>query len=195
METLSLLQTRTTAGYKPLNDAIEILNIQEAFNFIVDYTPEINKTTIKELHQILSKDLLPKSAQGKVRDKKVYISGSDYIPLSNADQLEIQMDKILQNYHQIKNPFDKAIYIHNNVAYLQYFQDCNKRLSRILQNLSLIKDKKMILSFTDLNKKKIDTYKSALIAYYEKSDEKRYKKFFIKEQQKNFLSFPSPTTT
>lgn len=37
METLSLLQTRTTAGYKPLNDAIEILNIQEAFNFYIKY--------------------------------------------------------------------------------------------------------------------------------------------------------------
>ncbi|RLA06796.1 MAG: hypothetical protein DRQ51_08180 [Gammaproteobacteria bacterium] len=39
----------------------------------------------------------------------------------------------------IKNPFNQAIYLHNNLAYLQYFSDSNKRLARVmLRDLCII---------------------------------------------------------
>lgn len=184
IEAETLLSTNKTAGYKSLDEAHQLLNIKRALDYVLDYKPEINKTTIKEIHQILSENLLPKQDQGNVRKTAVTIGKSDYIPLSIPDQLELNMDNLIQNYKTMKNPFDKALYIHNNIAYLQYFQDCNKRLARILQNLSLLHTQKMLFAFTYATQETIDKYKKSLISYYEKGDFLPSKKFFIDEYQK-----------
>ena len=184
IEADTLLETNKTALNKPIDDAMQILNIKKAYDFIIDFKPEINKRTFKEIHQILSEGLLPRDAQGLVRNIPVTIGGSDYIPLTIPDQLEITLDKILENYHSIKGAFDRAVYLHNNVAYLQYFQDCNKRLARILQNLSLLKDDRLPLAFLGSDNIVFNDYKRALIEYYETGSHEGYKSFFIQEYNK-----------
>ncbi|HFA7438646.1 TPA: Fic family protein [Neisseria gonorrhoeae] len=37
---------------------------------------------------------------------------------------------------KIENPFDRAVYLHNNLAYLRYFKDCNKRTARNCMTLT-----------------------------------------------------------
>lgn len=179
-----LLQTGMTANHKPAKDANELLNIRNAYDFIIDHKPEINKRTIKELHQILSQSLLPREAQGKVRSIQVFIGTSTYIPLGVPDQLETALDQILENYHSIGNPFNRAVYIHNNIAYLQYFQDCNKRLARMLQNLSLMQANKLPLAFLGADSIVFSEYKKTLVKYYETGSYEDYRRFFIGEYSK-----------
>ncbi|MCX2716814.1 Fic family protein [Helicobacter sp. MIT 21-1697] len=182
-EAQTLFETRKPISSKSIDEANMLLNIKAALEYVLEEKPPITKHTIREIHQMLSQGLLPKKAQGGVRDIAVTIGNSDYIPLNNPQELEVQMDKMLTYFNKIFNPFDKAIYIHNNLAYLQYFQDCNKRLARIVQNLSLLNDGLPFLSFNALRAAtEIKAqYKDAMLAYYEKGETKNFVDFFVRE--------------
>lgn len=190
-EAQTLFETKKPVSTKNIDDANMLLNIKTALNYVLFEKPVINKHTIKELHQILAQGLLPPDKSGCVRTTPVFIANSDYKPLDNAHSLETQMDIILSNYNRIQNIFDKAVYIHNNIAYLQYFQDCNKRLARIIQTLSLINNNMPFLSYNALEAKaEISArYKDALLAYYEQGNTKPYTDFFIAEYTRtiNFI--------
>ncbi len=185
-EAQTLFETKKPVSTKNIDDANMLLNIKTALNYVLFEKPVINKHTIKEVHQILSQGLLPPNKIGCVRTTPVFIANSDYKPLDNAHSFETQMDIMLNTYNSIENIFDKAVYIHNNTAYLQYFQDCNKRLARIMQTLSLINNNMPFLSYNALEAKaEISAlYKDALLAYYEQGDIKPYTKFFIAEYTK-----------
>ncbi|WP_104697010.1 MULTISPECIES: hypothetical protein [unclassified Helicobacter] len=62
-------------GYKSIDDANQLLNIKKALDYILEYKPEINKTTIKEIHQILSENLLPKKRAGQCEKDGSYNRG------------------------------------------------------------------------------------------------------------------------
>ena len=182
-EAQTLFETRKPISTKSIDEANMLLNIKAALEYVLEQKPTISKHTIREVHQILSQGLLPKKAQGGVRDIAVSIGNSDYVPLHNPQELELQMEQMLARYAEIDNPFDKAMYIHNNIAYLQYFMDCNKRLARTIQNLSLLNDG---LPFLSLSASRAETeikarYKDAMLDYYEKGDTKPYAEFFISE--------------
>lgn len=189
-EAESLFETKKPLGHKTIDEAIMLLNIKEALEYVLYEKPNITKHTLRELHQILSQNLLNKHSQGGVRKIPVFIGNSDYVPLNNPYELETQMDRMLNIYHSIKNPYNQAIYIHNNIAYLQYFEDCNKRLARLVQNLSLLNNNLAFVSYNALNaeSKIMGAYKDSLLAYYEKGDVMLYKNFFVSEY-KNTLTF------
>jgi len=70
---------------------------------------------------------------------------------------------------EIENPYDKALYLHNNLAYLQYFIDVNKRTARLMMNVSLKAEGKMILIPRD--------------KYYEEGSYNLSKEFMLKSYQ------------
>jgi len=182
-EALTLLDYGKTSGGKSFSDAKMLINLKKAFKFILNDDCMINKHKIRTIHSILADELIDDSELGSVRNKGVLIKGSNYIPLNNALQLESEMDRILQIYKTIKNPFDKSLYIHNNLAYLQYFSDVNKRTARVLLNLSLKCDNKMLLIPQE---ELIPLYVEGILEYYEKGTYKNLKEFFIKSYQKMY---------
>ena len=182
-EALTLLDYGKTSCGKSFSDAKMLINLKKAFKFILEDDCTINKYKIRTIHTILADELIDDKELGTIRDKGVLIKGSDYIPLDNALQLESEMDRILQIYKTIKNPFDKALYIHNSIAYLQYFTDVNKRTARIILNLSLKCDKKMLLIPQE---ELISLYIDGILEYYEKGTYKKSKEFFIKSYQKMY---------
>lgn len=187
-EAKTLLETKLPVSTKKIDDGIMLLNIQAAFNYVFDFKPEISKQTIKELHQILSQGLLKNPANvGNFRQNPIYISGTDYIPLANFYELENELDKLLVKFHDIKNPYTKALFLHNNIAYLQCFEDCNKRLSRMLQNLSLIKNDKLFLSYNANNADIVASYIDAVLQYYNTGSYEKSRAFFINEYKKTFM--------
>lgn len=179
-DALTLLEYGQTSGGKSYSDAKMLLNLQKAFKFILTDDCAINKSKIRTIHHILASDLVDDNQLGVVRQKGVLIKGSDYIPASDALTLESQMDRILDIAQTIDNPYDKALYLHNNLAYLQYFADVNKRTARTMLNLSLICDNKMLLiPQEDL----IVTYIEGILEYYENGTAEKSKEFFIKSYQ------------
>ncbi len=73
------------------------------------------------------------------------MTGCNYIPLATKEKLEDELNYLFKIGDKIKNPFDKALHIHKNLAYLQYFTDCNKRTVRLMLNVVLKQSFKMIV--------------------------------------------------
>lgn len=180
-DALTLLEYGRTSGGKSYSDAKMLLNLNKAFRFIIEDDCIINKHKIRTIHQILGDDLVEDSELRAVRKKGVLIKGSDYTPLSDSITLESELDRMLSITQTIQNPYDKALYLHNNIAYLQYFADANKRTARTILNLSLKCDGKMLLIPQE---ELISLYIEGILEYYESGLSAKAKEFFIKSYEK-----------
>lgn len=184
-ETLALLEEGITAGGKKYSDALMILNLRDAYEEILrDQTLPINKQTLKHLHSIITKDLLPAKDIGSIREDDVKIMGTSYQPLGNREKINAELDYLFKKYNTLNHPFDRALYLHNNLAYLQCFQDGNKRSARAMQFLSLKNDGIMPMVLIDTDKAVYSEYRKALIIYYESGDYSQTKEFFKKNYEK-----------
>lgn len=82
VDTINLLKMGITAGGKLYSDAQMILNLRDAYNFVLTSKDKaIDRYFIIDVHSILAKDLLPAANCGAPREDAVRISGTDYSPL------------------------------------------------------------------------------------------------------------------
>ena len=183
-ETLTLLEMGITAGGKKHTDAIMVLNLRNAFDMIMRGFATINKETSHTIHATIVKDLVQDKNLGTMRQSNIDgISGCNYVPLPYGERLYAEMEHLLKVSQSIENPFNKALYLHNNIAYLQYFEDCNKRTTRSIEFLSLKNDNIMPLVITKDNKEVYTQYRASLIEYYESGKYDLSKEFFIQNYQ------------
>jgi len=179
-DALTLLDYGRTAGGKRYSEAKMLINLQKGFSYMIRHELAIDKFTLREIHQILSDELIDESEKGTVRQRGVTIRGTDYLPISDAIILDQEMDRLFEIYHTIENPYDKALYLHNNLAYLQYFIDVNKRTARLMMNVSLKSDGKMILIPRE---EYISIYVGSILEYYEEGTYELSKEFILKSYQ------------
>lgn len=139
-DTQALLKLGQTAGGKLYSDAVMLINLRESYRHLL---PGLDSPKpfdwldfLKTTHSLISENLLEKGSGGVVRRDSVTISGTDYTPLSNPQSLDTELKWLLQEAPKIENPFDRAVYLHNNLAYLRYFKDCNKRTARNCMTLT-----------------------------------------------------------
>lgn len=182
-EALTLLEYGKTSGGKSYSDAKMLINLNKGYKFILEDDCTINKHKIRMIHHILADDLIDDNALGSVRQKGVLIKGSDYIPLRDALTLESELDRVLNIAETISNPYEKALYLHNSLAYLQYFEDVNKRTARMILNLSLKCDGRMLLIPQE---EYISIYINGILEFYEKGSTHDIREFFIKSYQKMY---------
>lgn len=183
-ETLDLLEIGITAGGKKYNDAVMILNLKEVYKSILSNDYPIDKNTFKEIHTIIAKDLVQRQNLGSMRKMDIKIGGSTYRPLSTGDRLNAELEYIFKIYQTINDPFNRAIYIHHNLAYLQYFEDCNKRTARTMQFISFKNDNVMPFIITEYDDSVYSQYRRALLEYYHNGDYEPYKEFFMQNYEK-----------
>lgn len=96
------------------------------------------------------------------------------------------MKYLILKVNKIENPFEKAIYAHMNIAYLQYFSDVNKRTSRLIQNL-ILKENNIMYFIPRVED--IAEYIDAMVTYYETGSYEKYVNYFIKTYDKNLDVF------
>lgn len=187
-DTDTLIKHGRTAGGKSWHDAMMILNIREAFDIAMNASPEqtIDIDFISDLHKILMTKLLPSNEQGLVRNKAVQIGGSDYKPLSDPYRLRTEMKVLVSNAEKYTDPFEKAIYLHCNLAYLQYFADGNKRTARMMQTCALAQADTLPMFFKDYM---IDEYVNATVHYYETGDYNKYVNHFKEVYKISVIEF------
>jgi Fic family protein len=141
-DTITLLKMGRTAGGKTFGEAQMILNLREAYDMILERAQEIVSNPlggIRGLHKLLMHGLLPEESLGATRKTKgVMIGGSDYVPPDGVRFLEQQAVRIFENTKTIPDPFSASLYAACNLSYLQFFEDGNKRTSRVFQNAVLI---------------------------------------------------------
>ena len=167
LDTEKLIIEGTASPGKLDEEKTMILNHKEAISFLVkkcEQTDIIDETTIYTLHYLLSDGLVAPEYAGKVRDHGVRIQGSAYIPLENPKSLNKHLSDICNKANQIKNPFERSIFLLAHIAYLQPFADVNKRTSRLSANFPLLHANLVPLSFDAIEK---GDYIDAMIAIYE----------------------------
>ncbi|NGX59706.1 MAG: hypothetical protein KR126chlam3_00862 [Chlamydiae bacterium] len=167
LETELLLELSEVAEGKDLSETQMILNHKAAIEFLIDSADQIdiNKQTVLNVHALLSDNLLadPK-AYGRVRSKSIGIAKSVYHPLVVPDMINECFEQILDIARAIQNPFEQAFFLMVHIPYLQPFEDVNKRVSRLVANIPLIRQNLSPLSFIDVPQK---TYINGLLAVYE----------------------------
>jgi len=181
LDTQALIQYGRTAGGKKYSDAKMILNLRDAYEMFITKDLKPSKQTLKDLHYILSAEMIPQSRRATPRDSEVAILGCNYIPLATKEKLDDELNYLFKIADTIENPFDKALYIHNNLAYLQYFTDCNKRTARLMLNVVLKETLNMIYIPDEESAKE---YLRAIVTYYETGDYTLFKKYFINSYKK-----------
>lgn len=151
-------------------DAAMLLNHKEAIEFMVDAAPEqgITVLVVRNLHGILMQGLLADSAGlGAIRRKVVQIEDSVYTPSQVPQLLEEMLGQIIEKARAIRNPVEAAFFLWVNIAYLQPFEDGNKRTSRLGANLPLLLGNCAPLSFLDVDR---GDHSLAMLGVYERQD-------------------------
>lgn len=162
---------RGTAGSD--TDAVMLLNHKAAIEFLVDAVPMQGLSTalIRNLHAVLMQDLLADTdALGVIRKKLVNISDTVYVPTQVPSLLEEMLERILVKAKLVKNPVEAAFFLWVNLAYLQPFEDGNKRTSRLAANIPLMLYNCAPLSFLDVSP---HDYARAMLGVYEFLDVSR----------------------
>lgn len=170
----SLLDTRElfATGRGDLNDpdVTMLLNHKEAIEFMVDQAPlqGLTLAMVRNLHAILMQNLLQDpTAAGAIRRRVVTIDSSVYQPTHVPTLLEEMLRLIVDKAREIRNPIEAAFFLWVNIAYLQPFEDGNKRTSRLSANLPLLMLNCAPLSFLDVEP---EAYAYAMMGVYEERD-------------------------
>ncbi|HKK29319.1 MAG TPA: Fic family protein, partial [Alphaproteobacteria bacterium] len=167
LETERLLELGEAAQGKDALEAQMILNHKAAIELLVDQADEIgfNRYTILNLHALLAENLLADpQAGGRLRRIPVGIDGTVYHPLEVPQLIEDCFDTILDTAAAIADPFEQAFFALVHLAYLQGFEDINKRVSRLAANVPLIRGNLCPLSFVDVPER---AYLDGVLAVYE----------------------------
>lgn len=177
IDTDNLLRLGVTAGGKRYSDAVMLLNLRDGFEAVIGVEPgtALDTDYFCSLHKILMKGLLPEHEQGLARTSGVLIGATSYRPPADAEKLRSELRFILPEAEKYEDPFERSIYLHCNLAYLQYFRDGNKRTARMMQTASLVRDNVLPLFF---QASLIDRYQRATVHYYESGDYSLYAAFF-----------------
>lgn len=167
LATEELFRRGTTPGDA---DAVMLLNHKRAIEFLVDAVPEYGLTSalLRNLHALLLQDLLADAdSLGTIRRKVVQISDTVYVPTQVPLLLEEMFDLMLDKAQRIKNPVEAAFFLWVHLAYLQPFEDGNKRTSRLAANVPLMLYNCAPLSFNEVAP--LD-YAQAMVGVYEFQD-------------------------
>lgn len=151
-------------------DAVMLLNHKAAIEFLVDAVPiqGLSSSLMRNLHAVLMQDLLADSdALGAIRKKVVNIADTVYLPTQVPAILEEMLERIVHKAKLTKNPVEAAFFLWVNLAYLQPFEDGNKRTSRLAANIPLVLYNCSPLSFLDID---MDDYARAMLGVYEFRD-------------------------
>ncbi len=152
------------------SDAVMLLNHKAAIEFLIDAVPVqgLSVGLVRNLHAVLMQDLLADSASlGAIRTKVVNISGTTYVPTQVPALLKEMFERIIATAQFIKNPVEAAFFLWVNLAYLQPFEDGNKRVSRLAANIPLMLYNQAPLSFLDVDR---EDYALAMMGIYECCD-------------------------
>lgn len=184
VETEALLKDGVTSP-KRYSDAKMLKNL---YNTFISCAEQINKDgqinincfTVNSIHSMLTDELVPTHNRGLLRTEPVAITGTSYIPPKDPDAIKEAFDNILLNQESISDPFERAVYLHCNLARLQPFIDGNKRTSRVLESIVLM-NADIIPVYSSKDEDLID-YRNGLIHFYETQEYGPYADYFLNRQ-------------
>ncbi|GJM07161.1 MAG: hypothetical protein DHS20C10_08950 [marine bacterium B5-7] len=185
LDTERLIHFGAEAEGKQAFEAQMILNHKDAIEFMLEVADKkvFQPNIVMNIHALLSNNLLSNPmARGQLRHIPVGIQKTVYSPPEVPQVIEDCFQKILEKAAKIHDPFEQAFFCMVQLPYLQPFEDVNKRVSRLVANLPLIKHNLLPLSFADVPK---DDYISGMLAVYELNDVSLLRDVFIWAYQRS----------
>lgn len=178
LETEALIKHKQEAPGHNKEEAVMILNHKAALDYIhsnVDRFKIISLREIENVHDLLTREL---GVRRGLRSSVVGIVGTKYKPLDNIHQIREAMERMETTVNQEPNVFAKAILFMVLIAYIQPFEDGNKRTSRLVGNAILMAHGSCPLSYRSVDERE---YKKAVIMFYEQGNISYFKKLFIEQ--------------
>lgn len=178
IETETLIKEHKEAQGHSKEEAIMILNHKSALEYIFSNKEKFKVLTMREVenvHRLLTDGL---GISHGLRASPVGITGTHYTPLDNQHQIREVMEKTVEQINTLPDGWGKALASLLLFAYIQPFEDGNKRTSRLIANACLIAHDICPLSFRSVDETE---YKNALILFYEIQNVTLMKKVFIEQ--------------
>lgn len=149
-----------------------ILNLRDAWKFVIN---NINETFdinfICKVNELVARN--ESISWGTLRNGKVEITGTDYIPdIPNKEKVEQDIFNILE----IENPTEKAIEYMLYGMRSQLFWDGNKRTSTICANKIMIENGCGIIKVPD---NKLESFTTLLSEFYSTNNKEKIKQFIF----------------
>jgi len=178
LETESLIkQNKLAQGHKK-EESTMILNHKKTLDYIRKNTSAFKKMTVaklEDIHFLLTEGL--GIARG-LRKAPVGITGTAYRPLDNIFQIREALEKTCEAINKEKNVFIKAVVLMVMIAYIQPFDDGNKRTGRLSANAILMAYNICPLSYRSVSE---EEYKKAVILFYEQNNISYFKDLFVEQ--------------
>jgi Fic family protein len=178
LETEALIKDHEFARGKDKAEAQMILNHKTTLNFILKnsmYFISYNEEKTKKMHSLLVKNL---EIREDFRKHPVGIGGTLYRPLAKQKEIIKAMKQLTALIQDQQNPFEKAFLTLISIAYIQPFEDGNKRTSRIISNAILYAHNCAMLSYRDVE---VSEYKKATLLFYEQNNINYFKQIFMEQ--------------
>ncbi|MFH1564915.1 MAG: Fic family protein [bacterium] len=178
LETEVLIKEGREAKGHEKQEAVMILNHKKALDYIVKNKSNFKKITIRKIedvHCLLTQNL---GISKNLRKTAVGITGTKYMPFDNQHQIREAMEKTCDAVNAFGSSLSKAIILSILIAYIQPFEDGNKRTSRLMANAILLAYDMCPLSYRKMDEVE---YKKAVILFYEQNNLSYFKELFIEQ--------------
>lgn len=180
LDTEKLLIDHVAAPNHTRSETQMILNHKSAFDYILQADGHFNPLTrraVEDVHSLLVRDL---GVATGLRRGPVGVSGSVYRPLDNAYQIGDALKDIIDAVNRTSTPYAGSLIALLGIAYLQPFEDGNKRASRLVANALLLANKLAPLSYRSVDE---EEYRAAMLVFYERHSIQPLKKIFIEQYE------------
>lgn len=178
LETEYLLREQKEPKGHTKEETQMILNHKIALDYIRASQKRFTKLDLRDIedvHSLLTKDL---GVERNIRTGLVRIGGTAYQPLDNKFQIKEVVEETCKLVNKQRNPFTKALITMLMIAYIQPFEDGNKRTSRLIGNALLVAHNACPLSFRSIDELE---YKKAMLLFYEQNNFSYFKELFINQ--------------
>lgn len=178
LDTERLLKERVFAKGKSAEETQMVLNHKTALDYVLSdssYFKHLTVSKIEEVHRLLTDGL---NVSKGIRQGMVGIVGTDYRPLDNAYQIKEALHELTEVINRTDNPIEKALIAVLMIAYIQPFEDGNKRTSRIVGNALLLANDYCPLSYRSVDEVE---YKKGVILFYEQNNASYFKQLFLEQ--------------
>lgn len=178
LETEFLIKEKKEAPGHKKEEMVMILNHKEALDYIrknKEIFRALAVSKIEDIHCLLTNNL---GISRGLRKCAVGITGAKYKPLDNEFQIREALEKTCLSVNAEKNLFAKAVIAMILIAYIQPFEDGNKRTSRLIGNAILMAHDICPLSYRNVDEAE---YKKAAVLFYEQNNIIYFKKLFIEQ--------------
>ena len=178
LETETLLKEYKEAKGHSREEALMLLNHKSALKAIIErpeYFSTLSLSRIEDVHGVLVENM---NVNPTLRYRRVRITGTKYQPLDVEAQIREAVEDACALINGKSDPYEKALLALLLIAYIQPFEDGNKRTSRLVANALLLANQCCPLTFRSVD---ANDYRAALLLFYEQNNISAFKKIFLEQ--------------